>query len=259
MKQFCGFFNQEFSMSIHRKSLWIGNYMVIGLFMVALFTPFSDGPGSLFTGKSEWQEAGDIVYLFNMLVPLVTGILASDRLKRDFQHGIRELQSSTQLPVSVYILGKYLGVLCAVLMPMLISTIFIGGCGIIAGYDPFGILTGMLAAFVSISIPSMAFVLAFSLVCPLFMPVRVYQILFTGYWFWGNFLNSHVFPTISNTILNSSGVYALQGFFAGVVSRTDEPLHSAPEAWLNILVLCSCACITLVFAGHYITQKSRKI
>jgi hypothetical protein len=45
--------------------------------------------------------------------------------------------------------------------------------------------------------------LAFSLACPLVIPLRICQVLFTGYWFWGKLISPKVFPTISDT--QSSG------------------------------------------------------
>lgn len=257
MKQFIGLFSHEFCMSICRKSLWIVNGIVIGLFLVALLAPDPEDQSMLFSGNSLWQEAGDAVYLFNTILPLVSGILASDRLKRDFQNGIKELQNSTRLPLSIYLLAEYFGVLFASLTPLFISILFLGFYGIQMGNDPIEMITGLLVAFLIISMPPMAFVIAFSLACPIIMPVRVYQILLTGYWFWKNFLNPDFFPSISNTILNSSGIYALHGFFAGIIGRTEDPIHNVSEALLNIFLLYAIGFFVLFIAG--IALKSVRI
>jgi hypothetical protein len=82
--------------------------------------------------------------------------------------------------------------------------------------------------------------------------------LFTGYWFWGNFLSDKVFPTISGTLLNSSGRYALQGLFFGTISNTGEPLHTPIEAWLNIAILISCAGAALLVLHRYLSWQSRR-
>ena len=105
---------------------------------------------------------------------------------------------------------------------------------------------------------SFAFVVAFSLACPAIMPLRVYQILFTGYWFWGNFLSPQVFPTISGTLLNASGVYAQQGFFSGTLGQWRDRLYTASEAWLNILVLGLCAAAVLFTLDRYLVRQSRR-
>jgi len=112
MKQFMGLVQHEFNMSIRRKSLWIGNGLVAGLFIISLLIQGPDEGRNYFAGNSStWQEAGDMVYMFNMLIPLVAGILASDRLKRDYQIGIRELQISSSIKDGTYLAAKYTGVL----------------------------------------------------------------------------------------------------------------------------------------------------
>ena len=68
-------------------------------------------------------------------------------------------------------------------------------------------------AFVCVNLPPLAFVAAFSIACPAVLPVRVYQVLFTGYWFWGNFLSPKVLPTISGTVLVASGLPQASAFF----------------------------------------------
>jgi len=126
----------------------------------------------------------------------------------------------------------------------------------ICGLPPLDLLLSMMAGFALISIPTFLFVVAFSLVCPLVIPVRIYQILFTGYWFWGNFLSDKVFPTISGTLLNASGIYALQGFFVGTLSRTGKPLHTPVEAVMNIVVLLVCAAFAMTAGRYYLSRKS---
>jgi MFS family permease len=260
MKSFIGIVQHEFRMSIRRKSLWIGNALVISLFVMAIITGEEGGSRKVFSeGSTPWQEAGDMVYLFNMLIPLIAGILSSDRLQRDFRNGMRELQKSSAVTDNLYLAGKYTGVLLSTFVPFLIAIFGLGIYAVTSGFPAMELFTGLLAGFAVIAIPSFAFVVAFSLACPLVIPVRVYQILFTGYWFWGNFLNDRVFPTVSGTILNSSGIYAMQGFFAGTMSRSGEPLHTPLEAWLNITVLLACAAMALAGARYYMAKKAEPI
>ncbi len=257
MKQFMGLVQHEFNMSIRRKSLWIGNGLVAGLFIISLLIQGPDEGRNYFAGNSStWQEAGDMVYMFNMLIPLVAGILASDRLKRDYQIGIRELQISSSIKDGTYLAAKYTGVLLSTFLPLVISVWGLAVYGMICGLPPLDLLLSMMAGFALISIPTFLFVVAFSLVCPLVIPVRIYQILFTGYWFWGNFLSDKVFPTISGTLLNASGIYALQGFFVGTLSRTGKPLHTPVEAVMNIVVLLVCAAFAMTAGRYYLSRKS---
>lgn len=258
MAQFLNVARYELNMSIRRMGLWIAYLIVFAFFTVSLFAPSPSGPTDIFSSNPPWQEAGEIVYLFNMLMPLIAGILAADRMQRDVRLGLRELQTSAPIGRPTYILGKYLGVLLSELAPMFLWVVAIGVFATVTGQASPVIIGGILVAFLSIAVPSFAFVVAFSLACPLIMPVRVYQILFTGYWFWGNFLNAKVFPTVSDTLLNASGIYASQGFFRGTVSQTDEVLHTPLEAWLNIVVLGLCAGIVLFTLDRYFAWQARR-
>jgi ABC-type transport system involved in multi-copper enzyme maturation permease subunit len=258
MSQLLGVIRHEFSMSIRRTGLWIAYLIVCVFFSVSLFTPSDTGPTDVFSSNPPWQEAGETVYLFNMLMPLIGGILAADRMQRDVRLGLRELQTSTPIKRPTYILGKYFGVLLSELTPMFLWVVALGVLATVTGQTSPAIIGGILVAFVAIAVPSFAFVVAFSLACPLIMPVRVYQILFTGYWFWGNFLNAKVFPSVSDTLLNASGIYASQGFFRGTISRTEETLYTPTEAWANILVLSLCAAIVLFTLDRYFDWQAKR-
>jgi ABC-2 type transport system permease protein len=258
MRQLIGIFRNEFNMSIRRPGLWVAYLIVFGFFGVSLFAPSASGPTDVFSSNPPWQEAGETVYLFNMLMPLLAGILAADRMQRDLKLGLRELQTSAPMRSVTYILGKYFGVLASELLPLFIWVVLLGVIAAASGLASANILAGILAAFLSITLPSFAFVIAFSLACPLIMPLRVYQILFTGYWFWGNYLNSAVFPTVSDTLLNSSGIYALQGFFRGTISQTSEALYTPVQAWLNILILGVCAAAALTAAYRYFAWQTKR-
>jgi ABC-2 type transport system permease protein len=246
-------------MSIHRAGLWAAYLIVFAFFIVSLFAPNPSGPTNVFfSGNPPWQEAGEIVYLFNLLMPLIGGILAADRMQRDVRLGLRELQTSTPIGRPTYIMGKYLGVLLSELAPVFLSVVTLGIFAAITGQASPVLIGGILVAFLSIAVPSFAFVVAFSLACPLIMPVRVYQILFTGYWFWGNFLSATVFPTVRDTLLNASGIYALEGFFGGTTGQTVEALRTPLEAWLNILVLSLCAAAVLFTLNRYFAWQAKR-
>jgi ABC-type transport system involved in multi-copper enzyme maturation permease subunit len=258
MSQLLDLARHEFKMSIRRPGLWIANGIVFALFGLAMFVADSADPADIFTGNTPWREAGETVYMFNMLVPLIAGIMAADRMQRDFRLGLRELQTSTPTGRPTYILGKYIGVLLSTLLPTLIWVLALGLYAAASGHSSPAIISGILVAFVTISVPSFAFVVAFSLACPLLMPIRIYQILFTGYWFWGNFLNDQVFPTVSGTLLNASGIYAAQGFFQGTISRTEAAPHTPLQALLNLLVLSLCATGALWALNGYLAWQAKR-
>jgi uncharacterized iron-regulated membrane protein len=54
-------------------------------------------------------------------------------------------------------------------------------------------------------------------------------------------------------------VYAQQGFFSGTLSQSvGQPLHTAPEAWLNILALGLCTVAALFILSQYLAWKARR-
>ena len=188
----------------------------------------------------------------------MVGILSADRLQRDFRMGVRELQESTPLHLAEYTLGKYFGVLLASLTPVLIWLWLITGLFIAFGNAPIEFFFTMTLAFIAIMVPAFAFVTAFSLACPLIMPLRVYQILFTGYWFWGNYINPEMFPTLNGTLLTPSGMYSYQGFFGGFINSTEPLTYSASDAALNLIVLGLCIIAVMVVLNVYLQWQSRR-
>jgi hypothetical protein len=247
-------------MSIRRPGFWIA-YTLLGLFyVITSITPVLSGSEEIIQPDQIWPEAGHVVFLYNIFLPLLAGILAADRMQRDLHMGIRELQRSTPLSVPVYILAKYFGVLLSVLVPMFLLVVVVGTLVVVKGIAPLSFLWPLLLAFLTIAVPAHAFVVAFSLACPLVMPLRVYQVLFTGYWFWGNLLNAKVFPSISDTVLNAVGQYPLQAFFGMYTDSTHkvEGGFTPPEAVLNLVVLTACIVIALFVLDRYLRWQERR-
>ena len=170
-----------------------------------------------------------------------------DRIQRDVRGGLRELQDSTPLSRRDYILAKYLAALASSLLPVFVWAMLIAIQMTVSGHAPAGFLYAVPVAFLAITVPAFAFVIAFSLACPLVMPLSVYQILFTGYWFWANFIPSALFPTLNGTLLTPSGNIALQGFFGGPVSEAIRGAHQYTplDAVLNLIVLALVAAVVL--------------
>jgi ABC-2 type transport system permease protein len=260
VSQFFGITRHEFNMSIRRPGFWIA-YTLLGLFYaVSVFIPSPDGSSDVIRPEQIWSEAGHIVFMFNIFMPLLAGILAADRMQRDFRTGVRELQRSTPLSTPAYILAKYLGVVGSVLAPDFILVLIVGLTLVVKGLAPSSFLWPLLLAFLSIAVPAHAFVVAFSLACPLVMPLRVYQVLFTGYWFWGNLLSPQAFPTISDTLLNAVGQYPLQAYFDMYTDSTQavSEAFTPPEAVLNLIVLATCIAIALFALNSYLRRQARR-
>ncbi len=257
MSRFFGIIRHEFSMSLRRPGMWIAYGLVFIFYSVTVMYPVPEEKVTILTGKQLWQYAGQMAFTFNLFLPVIVGILSADRLLRDFRQGIRELQESTPLSLTTYTLGKYFGVLAASLAPVLVWVWLISSLFIAFGNAPLDFLFTITVAFFAIMAPAFAFVIAFSLACPLIMPLRVYQILFTGYWFWGNYISPEFFPTLNGTLLTVSGMYAYQGFFHGFINAAEPLKYSASDATLNLIVLGLSITAVMVVLNYYLQWKSR--
>lgn len=258
MSRFFGILRHEFNMSLRRPGLWIAYGLLFLFYSVTVMYPVPEERVTILTDKQTWQYAGQMAFTFNLFLPVMVGILSADRLLRDFRQGVRELQESTPLSLVTYTLGKYFGVLLASLTPVLIWLWLITGLFIAFGNAPIEFFFTMTLAFFAIMVPAFAFVTAFSLACPLIMPLRVYQILFTGYWFWGNYINPEFFPTLNGTLLTVSGMYAYQGYFLGFINASEPLTYSASDATLNLIVLGLCIVAVMVVLNVYLQWQSRR-
>ena len=245
-------------MSIRRWGVWLAFGLVTGFYAISfIMAPgYEDIP--TITSEVVWQTAGQTAFFLNVFLPVVAGIAASDRLVRDLKLGVAELQGSSPLSRWKYLLSKYIAVVAAVLTPVLLFDMLVAGLSTILHPGmPLALIPLPLLAFLAINLPAYAFVTIFSLACPLVMPLRVYQVLFTGYWFWGNFLNPAVFPSLSDTLLAPSGKYAVQAFFGNMIS-INAPERTVTDAFLNLLVLALCILAAMLVTRTYLVWKARR-
>jgi hypothetical protein len=242
MKKFLGFVYYEYKMSIQRASLWIVIllFTVFYIFMGIEGVDEMDIAGLAASREALFSQAGMIVFSFNLFFPVAAGIAAADRTVRDRSLGV----------------GKYLGVTLSLLTLAIIATLVSSLFYVFFYHWPFVYILYALWAVLLIVGPALFFVTAFSLVCPLIMPTRLYQILFTGYWFWGNYLSPNVMFTVSDTLLNASGRFALVGVF-GMKMASDWPAQPISQVGLNISVLLICAALAL-FAMVWVLRISEK-
>ena len=249
-------------MSLRRRALWIAYGLLFVFHTALLFSPPPLGEwvaGEVVAPDAAWSVAGRFLVALNVFFPVVAGILTADRVQRDLRMGMRELQESTPLPVTAYVLAKYAGSLAACLIPVLAWAIAIAVVMTAIGHTPPSFLYAVPVAFLAITVPAFAFVVAFSIVCPLFMPLSVYQVLFTGYWFWANFIPPGLFPTLNGTLLTPSGMFALQGFFGGPVSSAIAGARgfTARDAAANLAVLAACSCAALLALIGSLRRRAR--
>jgi ABC-type transport system involved in multi-copper enzyme maturation permease subunit len=258
VNEFTGVFQYEYRMSIRRWSLWLPFGILMALYLTSLLIP-PDMADKVPTRNDVLPFAGTAAYMLNLFMPVVGGILAADRLVRDQKFGFDELIRSTALSRKSYLLGKYLGALFSIATPVLLTSLLLALYWAAKGAD-LSIIPAMLLSFLGINLPAYAFIVAFSLACPLFIPVRVYQVLFTGYWFWGNFLSPNVIPTLNGTFLTPSGHFVLYSFFKGFYGGGGPDyisLTSRMDAFINLAVLGACILLALVLMDRLLARQAR--
>lgn len=260
MSQFFGVLRHEFNMAFRRPGMWIAYAVLYAFYAITVLSPSEVGDELPQTVTQMWQQAGMVMFYANMFMVILGGIMAADRIQRDYRLGVRELQQSSPLGQVSYVLAKYFGVLAAVISPMLVFALAYACVSVIRGV-PVLFIAIMLVAFLAMGVPAFAFVVAFSLACPLFIPVRVYQVLFVGYWFWGNYLSPDVFPTISDTLLVPSGKYVLHGLFGGFPSSRTNFIHlsiTQTQAVLNLAILAVITIVVLGLTTLHLHRQSRR-
>jgi ABC-2 type transport system permease protein len=258
LKTFFGVFGYEYRMSTSRWGLWAVFGLLMLFYLSSVLLP-PDFAGQVPADPEVLSFAGSAAFMLNLFMPVVGGILAADRLVRDQKLGVEELLNSTPVNRRAYLAGKYFGTLLSIITPVFLTVLLLGVGQVISGASP-AILPAMILAFLGINLPAHAFVVAYSLACPLVMPVRVYQVLFTGYWFWGNYLSPTVMPTLNGTYLTANGEFVLVTFFDGFF-RMGGPI-SAPSAGvfgaaMNLLALSACTGLALAAADRYLSLRFR--
>ncbi|MCE1252460.1 MAG: ABC transporter permease [Anaerolineae bacterium] len=261
MKQFLNIVMYEYRMSTLRWSYWVGLVILTVPYIISMVVPGdNDVALNSLSDQELWRTAGSIVHQLNILLPLLCGILLADRLVRDSRLGTLELIRSTPLSRRRYLLAKYGGVLLSGLSLPLINLFIItlllpfSGASFVLALKIAGM---MLAAFVIIVVPAYAFITIFALACPLVMPIRVYQVLFTGYWFWGNFLNPKKFISLSGTYLRPDGVFALGSIF-GSTNSIGAAQYQLSDVLINWIVLAACIVFVFVMLERYLAWRQRE-
>jgi hypothetical protein len=258
MTQFFGVMKYEYRMSIRRRGILVVLLLFTIFYSYLAFNIELDTELDGGNLQVLLSEAGQTIFFMNLFFPVIAGISSADRAVRDNKLGLREILRSTGMDNTTYVLGKYFGVALSMISVELVIGLAMSLLMVVLTGGPLVFIGYSLLAVLVLSAPGLLFITAFSLACPLVMPVRVYQILYTGYWYWGNFLSPTVMPTVSDTLLNASGRYALQAFF-GVQVSVNEPLVSIGEAVANILVLLLCAGLVLAAMIAYIGRSERKV
>ncbi len=246
-------------MSIRRRSLWLAFGILIVLHLTQILTP-PDLVNQMPTGQTVLSYAGTVAFMLNLFMPVVGGILAADRLVRDRSIGVNQLLNSAPLNRWAYLGGKYVAALLSICTPVLLTGLLLGILAVARG-APISLLPAALLAFLGINLPAYVFIIAFSLGCPLVMPLRVYQVLFTGYWFWGNFISPEFMPTLNGTYLTANGHYMLLTFFGGFYGGGGPNYArnvTSVDAVINLAVLAAFALLALLAADRSLAWQTKR-
>jgi ABC-2 type transport system permease protein len=248
----------EFKMQIRRRSLWI---VYIGIAALLFRTMLNEIIHPQFFGLTNapiTTLVAALVFATNILLPIPLGVFLADRLPRDRRTKVDELFTSMPGALRTRIVGKYLGSMLATIIPMFVCYILLIG---FLFYQTHNLLSIPLVAvdFVLIVLPGLLFVAAFSIACPAILWVPLYQFLFVGYWFWGNWLSPRTgIPTLSQTILTPVGTYISAGMLG--VSPVGW-VTSAPfwEGLASLLLLLGIAVFVLYVLWRYLSwQQARQ-
>jgi ABC-2 type transport system permease protein len=239
LSAFGGVVRYEYRMQVRRRSVWI---VLLGLGLLTLLVERAP-VRHIVPSQATVQWALGL----NTILPLAFGILLADRLPRDEHLRIHALFAGLPVSQRLRLLGKYVGASLATMTPIVLVLV-VGMAVMLLTWQTLSIVLVTLAAFLTINLPGLLFVAAFSLAVPLFMPVPVYQVLFTGYWFWGNLLSPNVFgiPTLSDSILTPIGQQRA-GYFFGIGTNAAASVNPALGV-ASIAALALCAAVALIAA-----------
>ena len=210
MRETVAVFRYEYLMQIRRPGLWVSLIVLVGLFL--LFGVENAPKLAAQVTNDPWQLGAAIMFDMNLLAPVAAGILVADRFPRDRLTGMSELISSSLPSRWALVFGKYLGSLLAVLtVPLLVLLLAMIAIAFEIHQASFILTTPV--ALLACMLPAWMFAVVWSLALPLVMRLRLYQVLFAGFWMWSVAVPRSRLPTINQTILSVNGEYARQAFF----------------------------------------------
>lgn len=254
---FLGILRYEFRMQAKRPGIWI-TFAIVTFYIVFIAM---GGPAEVAKDMNAQiarepllMYVADFTYSVNQYLPIFFGCLLADRLVRDRRLKTDEIINTTSSPLCVRLLGKYCGNLLATMLPMLAVYIIVL-CYIVYAAHSLAAIPMFVLTFIVIAMPGLLFVAAFSLACPLFMPIPLYMFLYVGYWVWGNmFLKQQQefsVPSLSRTILTPSGTFIDSGLF-NLTHHTQLVMATPLQAIESIILLISIAALVLLTLWRFL-------
>lgn len=241
----------ELVMQWRRWGLWLafGIATIITALMFAAFARVVQHPAQLTRDMHFNQE--DYVNLFvtvttnytELVLAVVAALLVADRLIRDRQSGIIEIQRATTQSYPIYVFGKFIGNLIALLVPAFIAYMLCGTELVALGMSS-DVFPGFARAFLLVYIPAFCIVVALTLFLSSMVPLRVVQIGFPLLWMYATLSPLH-WTTLHDTIFTPAGRYIFPIFFPTPFTR-GIPGSSPTLAALNIVALIGSTFVFLV-------------
>lgn len=251
MNPFLGAVGYEFRMQVRRRAVWI----TIALAVLVMFALFSR------TGRPDRVVPDPDMALFivgnaSFFLPVAFGILMADRWRRDRNLGTGELLDSLPAALSSRLWGKYFGATLGTMVPLFIG-FAVSMLYLSTRFGSPGLIRYLPLILVVVVTPGLLFVAAFSIVCTEWLPVPVYSVLFTGYWFWGNLVPPGRMPTLNCSPLTPIGEWPAAAFF----KHTDVGCfqgHSIPAAdgIASIALMLTVAAAAMFTLQVYVTRRA---
>jgi ABC-2 type transport system permease protein len=245
----------EYRMQIRRRVVWL---TLVGFAGALLALTISTSTWHTYSHeRTVLLSDADVASLVMLLMPVAVGILLADRLARDRVTHVAEVLDTLPTMLETRLLGKYFGTTFATLTPIFLLY-WIGIVYVIAlrGGDVLSLPLALLP-FVAVVMPGCLFVAAFAIACTAILWPPIFQILFVGYWFWGNLLQSTSIPTLNGTLLTASGDYMLVGFFGGDGALVHHATTGQGVASLVLLV--SLGLLALGTAAGYLRVQQARV
>lgn len=252
---FIGVLRYECWMQIRRPALWIAAALIC-LFAYRAFRGLYLANITVTMDMRLGNWAGFLASFY----PLAAGLLLADRYTRDRKLHMNELLETTPAETGTRLWGKWAGTVVATLIPCILIYLF--GVVVIMqlGHD-FSQFPFALILFLAGNGTAIVFVAAFTLACTTRMWPVLYQFLFVGYWFWGNFLNPHDgIPTINGTLLTARGSFIHAGLFPSSVLKVDgysDMTATLAQGIGSLVLLLGCAAIAQFAAWRGLVWQER--
>ncbi|MGI8687640.1 MAG: hypothetical protein ACR2M3_03585 [Thermomicrobiales bacterium] len=247
---FGGAARYEFRMQVRRHALWV-TFFALGAFLMAFQWR---NLGSSVEEKSLGQIMAGWEFYVSFFLPIGVGAMLADRFPRDYRTHVEELFETVPASPGARLWGKYVGSTVATLIPFFVIYV-VGIARMFGARHDLRLVPLALAAFILVNLPGLLFVAAFSIACPVVLWVPLYQFLFIGYWYWGNYLSPHVMPTLSTTWLAPSGKNAMLGLFH-VVFFSDR--RTVLDGVGSIALLLVGAALPLIAAQWYLRWQQAR-